>query len=123
MPIEPPPTRLTPALLAALPEYQFTDGWLMKDRTRYGLRVDFTTGTWTLATTGDRRITKPTFTALCNSSVGPNGGFIENAQTEEQFLETFDLSPEHRWNLIAVPIDKAAFVDRAVNTAKQIRKH
>lgn len=123
MPLEPPPTRLTPAMLASLPEYQHSDGFLVKDRVKYGLRVDFVTNTWTISTTGDRRLAKSTFTALCNATVGPNGGFVPNAGGEEQFLETFDLSPEYRWNLLAVPLDKGAYYERTVSTAKTIRKH
>jgi len=122
MPLEPPPTRITQDFLDSIRTYTHVDGWLMKDKQRNGLHIMPGNSEWIVSPRGERRITKSTFTMLCNSTVGPNGGFVERSGTDEQTIETMDMSPEFRWNLLAVPVDLSAYYERNI-TAKQIRKH
>lgn len=65
---------------------------------------------------GERRITRSTFTALCNCRPGPDGGFVPLSDHEEQFLAEIELDPAYHWNLIAAPLDRSAF--RAIRAAR-----
>ena len=119
MPLEPPPTRITQPFLDKIRDgYRHEDGWLWKDGRRHDLFVDFRDGAWDVGIRGERRITRSTFTTLCNCRPGTEGGFVPSSDHEEQFLAEIELDPGYHWNMIAAPLDKSAF--RAIRAAKSM---